>query len=119
MARRRSDPNSFIANLEAKKERIKRQIAIGKKELREAARVLHARRARVIGEAMLRLAEHGEIDDKWRRHILADVAAHANEKDQAALHGTPFEIGPEPEPAPQSQQSFGLLHRRVPSADDK
>jgi hypothetical protein len=68
---------------------------------------------------MLRLAEHGEIDDKWRRQVLAAVTAHANDNDRAALTGTPFEIGPEPEAAPHSQHSFGLLRSRLPPTDDE
>ena len=117
MARRRSNPNSFIANLEARNEKIRRQIAIEKKKLRDASRVLHARRARVIGEAMLRLAEHGGIDEKWRQQVLAAVALHANDNDRAALEGTAFEIGPEPDP--QLEKPFGLLRRRVPPKDEK
>lgn len=119
MARRRSNPNSFIATLEAKQEKIRRQIAIEKKKVRQASRVLHARRARVLGEAMLRLAEHGEIDNQWRKQVLADVTAHANDNDRAALEGTPFEISHEPEPDPQPEKPFGLLRRRLPPTDDK
>lgn len=119
MARRRSNPNSFIATLEAKQEKIRRQIAIEKKKVRQASRVLHARRARVLGEAMLRLAEHGEIDNQWRQQVLDAVTAHANDNDRAALTGTYFDIGPEPEPTLQPEQSFGILRKRVLPSEDK
>ncbi len=117
MAKQRSS-NPYIAQLEQKQESIRRKIAVEKRRLREELRVLHARRARVIGEAVLRLAEVGAIDEKWRRQLLASVIEHANDNDRAALAGTFFDIGPQPEPTLQPEQSFGILRKRIPSADD-
>lgn len=108
MARHRTDPASHLAQLKVKEAKLKREIAGKARKLRKDSRVRLARQSRIVGEAIFRLAERGQISEELRRQVIAELAPHLNKRDREDLAGTFFEVAPEVEANARTAE-FGLL----------
>jgi hypothetical protein len=83
-----------LSELEQRKREVEDKIAHEKKWLRDQSRVRAAIRARVLGEALMRVQQRGLINDALMAEILEDLLVHVVGKDAEfeALQGTSFDL---------------------------
>ena len=94
MPRKSNLQSDRLAKLEERKKKLQEQILREKNELRDRSNVRAVVRARALGEALMRLAQDGRLDDRLLRMLKDDLWAHvdASSPQFESLNGTEFDL---------------------------